>query len=160
MKNIELANIFNEIADILEIKGVQWKPQAYRKAARSLESLSGDVAEIYKKGGIKALQEIPGIGESIAKKIEEYLRKGSIEKFRKLQKLIPRGVEEMMRLEGLGPKKALALHKKLGIKSLEGLEESARKGRIRALKGFGRKTEKAVLESIGMYEAGKKRQLL
>jgi len=74
MNNQALAKIFYEIADFLKIKEVAFKPYAYQKAALSLETLEKDVKEIYKRGGIKALEEIPGIGKSIAQKIEEYLK--------------------------------------------------------------------------------------
>ena len=73
MKNQEIAAIFYEMADILEIKDVQWKPRAYRKAAQAIEALAEDIEEIYKRGDIKALEEIPGVGEGLAKKIIEYI---------------------------------------------------------------------------------------
>jgi len=75
MKNQEIAKILYEIAEMLEIKGVQFKPVAYQKAARSVETLSGDIEEVYKKG---KLEDIPGVGESIAEKIEEYIKTGKI----------------------------------------------------------------------------------
>ncbi|MBI4447547.1 DNA polymerase/3'-5' exonuclease PolX, partial [Candidatus Woesearchaeota archaeon] len=73
MNNLEIAKIFYEIAGILDMQGVQWKPQAYRKAAGALEALSKDVKEIYEKEGQKGLEEIPGIGEGLAKKIIQYI---------------------------------------------------------------------------------------
>jgi DNA polymerase (family 10) len=76
MKNQELAKIFYEIADYLKMDEVAFKPFAYERAAITLETLEEDVLSIYKKGGIKALEEIPGVGKSIAEKIEEYLKTG------------------------------------------------------------------------------------
>ena len=76
MKNQELAKIFIEIARFLEDDGVAFKPYAYQRAALSLETLKEDVGEIYRNGGIKALQEIPGVGKAIAEHIEEYLKTG------------------------------------------------------------------------------------
>ncbi len=83
--NKEIAKIFYEIADLLEIKGVAFKPAAYRKAAKSLESLDKDISIIYKEKKLKGIKEIPGVGESIAKKIEEYLRKHKIKYFEELK---------------------------------------------------------------------------
>ena len=85
MKNQELAKIFFEIADYLEIDGVSFKPYAYRKVALLLENYKEDVAEIYRNGGLKALEEIPGVGEGIAKGIEEYLKTGRIKHFEDLK---------------------------------------------------------------------------
>ena len=86
MKNQELAKIFFEMADYLEIDGVSFKPFAYRKVAIFLDNFKKDIGEIYKNGGVKALQEIPGIGEGIAKGIEEYLKKGKIKQLEELRK--------------------------------------------------------------------------
>jgi len=83
--NKKIAKIFYEIADLLEIKGVAFKPAAYRKAAKSLENLATDISTIYKEKKIRAIKEIPGIGESIAKKIEEYLKKHRIKYFEELK---------------------------------------------------------------------------
>jgi len=85
MSNKKIAKIFYEIADLLEIKGVAFKPAAYRKAAKSLENLATDISTIYKEKRMRAIKEIPGIGESIAKKIEEYLKKHRIKYFEELK---------------------------------------------------------------------------
>src|SRR3989344_7829460 len=81
MRNYELARIFYEIADILEMKDVEWKPRAYRKAAKAIETLPEDIADIYKKGGLKALDEIPGVGSRIAEKMVEYIKTGKIKEY-------------------------------------------------------------------------------
>ena len=86
MSNKRLAKIFYEIADLLEIEGTIYKPTAYRKAAKSLENLKEDLFLIYKRGGLKDIKKIPGIGESIAKKIEEYLKKKKIKYYEELKK--------------------------------------------------------------------------
>lgn len=153
MKNLELAGIFYEIADILEINDVAWKPQAYRRAARSIETLSKDVAKIYEKGGIHALKEIPGVGNAIAQKIEEFIKTGKIKEYVKLKKTIPSGVEAMTHIPGMGPKKSLVLFKKLKIKSIKDLEKAAKSGRIRKLKGFGIKSEEDILEGIALLKS-------
>ena len=81
MKNQEIASIFYDIAEILEIKKVEWKPVAYRKAARSILSLSDNVEDIYKENGIDGLKEISGVGDAIAKKIAEYINTGKIKEY-------------------------------------------------------------------------------
>ena len=130
MKKLELAKIFYEMADVLEIQGVEWKPQAFRKAARNIETLQMDIDEIYKKEGEPGLRKIPGVGEGIAMKIIEYLRTGRLKEYEDLKKLVPKSVEEMMNVQGLGPKKAWKLYKKLGIDSLKKLEEYAKSGNV------------------------------
>ena len=85
MKNDEVAKILREIEEMLEINSVPFKPKAYRKAAQVIENLKEDIALICKKGGVRALREVPGVGESIAKKIEEYLRGGKIKYYEELK---------------------------------------------------------------------------
>lgn len=85
MINQKIAKIFYETAELLEIKGTAFKPKAYKKAANSLENLKEDISEIYQKKGLKGLEEISGIGKSIAKKIEEYLKKGEIKYYQELK---------------------------------------------------------------------------
>src|SRR3989344_5289946 len=115
MINEEIAKIFYQIADILELKNVEWKPRAYRKAAQTLESLNEDVQDIYNKKGIKGLMEIPGIGEALAKKIIEYLETKKIREYEKLKASLPRGLYELMDIMGLGPRKIKVLYQKLHI---------------------------------------------
>ncbi len=79
MKNREIAKIFNEIAEYLEMDGIRFKPYAYQKAAITLENLKDSVEDVYNQGGLKAFKSIPGVGESIALKIEEYLNTGKIQ---------------------------------------------------------------------------------
>jgi len=160
MKNLEIANLFYHIADILEMRNVQWKPRAYRRAAQAIESLSEPIEEIYKKGGKKALMEIPGIGASLAEHIEEYLKTGEVKEFNELLKKTPKGVEEMMHLEGLGPKKVQFLFQKLKIKSIKELEEAVKKHKLAGLPGFGKKTEENILRAIEFYRKGQERTLL
>ncbi len=86
MINKTIADILHKMEELLEIKGTPYKPTAYHKAAKSLESLTINITDIYKETGLKGLQEIPGIGKSIAKKIEEYIKKGEIKDYLKLKK--------------------------------------------------------------------------
>ncbi|MBI2565170.1 DNA polymerase/3'-5' exonuclease PolX [Candidatus Woesearchaeota archaeon] len=160
MRNFEIAGIFNEMADILEMQDVAWKPNAYRKAARSIETQKEDIELTYKKGKLKALMQIPGVGEGLAKKIEEYIKTGKIHEFEKLKKSIPLGVEEMMHVQGLGPKKAFKLYKKLKIKNLKELEKAAKEGKIKKLEGFGEKSEEDILLGLEIVKRGQERMLL
>jgi len=160
MKNQEIANIFNEIADFLEMEKVQFKPYAYQKAAITLETLEKDIEEIYKDGGRKALLVIPGIGESMADKIEEYLKTGKIKYWECLKKKTPVNMEELTQVEGLGPKKVKVLYQKLGIRNLKELEKAIKTHKISPLFGFGEKTEKNILEGITFLKRAKGRFLL
>ena len=121
MKNIEVARLLYEIANLLEIQEVPFKPQAYRRAAMSIESLSEDIEEIYKQ---EKLKEIPGIGEGIAKKIIEYLDTGKSTYLEELKKEFPVNVSELMKIPGLGPKKIIMLYKNLKITNMTKLKKS------------------------------------
>ena len=160
MKNQELAQIFYEIADYLEMEEVAFKPYAYQKAAVTLETLEEDVEEIYKKGGIKDLEEIPGVGKSIAEKIEEYLKTGRVKYYEQFKKKLPLNLEELTAVEGMGPKRAKVLYQKLKIRNLKDLEKAARAHKIATLFGFGEKTEKNILEGIAFLKKSKRRFLL
>ena len=160
MKNQELSKIFYEIADYLEMEGVAFKPFAYQRAALTLEIIEEEVKSIYKKGGLKALEEIPGVGKSMAKKIEEYLKTGKIKYYQELKKKTPIQMEELTAVEGIGPRKAKILYQKLGIKNLKDLERAAKEHKIASLFGFGEKTEKNILEGIAFLKRSKGRFLL
>jgi DNA polymerase (family 10) len=160
MKNQEIAKIFYEIAYFLEMEGVKFKPYAYEKAALTLEGLEKDVEEIYKKEGFEGLRKIPGVGESIAKKIEEYLKTGKIQYYEDYKKKYPINLDELMGIEGLGPKRMKVLYEKLGIKNLKDLEEAVKSHKIAPLYGFGEKTEKNILEAIEFAKRSKGRFLL
>ncbi len=158
--NKEIAALLYEIADMLDILEVKWEPIAYRKAARALDSLPTEVSEIYKSGGLKALQEIPGVGQTISTNIEEYLRTGKISKIEQLGKKIPEGLMNLMKLEGIGPRKAIFLYKKLKIKTVQELAAAAKAGKLRNLPGFGEKSEQNILQSVDMLKKSKERYLL
>jgi DNA polymerase (family 10) len=160
MKNQEIAKIFYEIAEYLEMDEIAFRPYAYQKAAFNLENLGQDIEEIYKKQGLKGLKKIPGIGEHIALKIEEYLKKGKIKYYEKLKKRSPVNLGELTAVEGLGPKKIKTLYQKLGIRNVKDLEKAAKSHKIEPLFGFGEKTEKNILESIEFLKKDKGRFLL
>jgi len=160
MINQEIAKIFYEIGDILESQGVAFKPYAYKKAAITLDTLEMDVKDIYQAGGLAALKQIPGVGESIAQKIEEYIKTGKIKYYEDLKKELPINLEEIISVEGMGPRRAKILYQKLGIKTLDDLEKAAREHKIAPLFGFGEKTEKNILEGIEFLKKSKGRFLL
>ena len=160
MVNQDLAKIFYEIADYLEMDEVPFKPYAYQKAAITLETLEEDISEIYQKGGRKALEEIPSIGKNIAEKIEEYLKTGRIKYYEQFKKRLPLNLEEMTSVEGVGPRKAKVLYQKLGVRDLKDLEKAAKNHKIASLFGFGEKTEKNILEGIKFLKRSKGRFLL
>ena len=160
MKNKELAKIFNEISEYLEMDEVPFKPYAYQKAALTLETLKNDVEDLYKAGGLKALMSIPGVGESIAHKIEEYLTTGRIEYYEEFKKKMPIALDEIVAVEGVGPKKAKVLYEKLGVKTLGELEAAAQAHKIAPLFGFGEKTEQNILQAIEFLKGSKGRFLL
>jgi len=160
MKNQEIAKIFYEIANYLEMEEVAFKPYAYQKVAITLESLEEDIEEIYKKGGLKGLEEIPGVGKNIALKIEEYLKTGRIKFYEKLKKKAPINLEEIIAVQGMGVRKAKVLYQKLKIKNLKDLEKAAKAHKIAPLEGFGEKTEKNILEGIAFLKKSKGRFLL
>ncbi len=160
MKNQELSKIFFDIANYLEIDGVSFKPYAYRKVALSLESFEEDIGQIYVNGGIKALKVIPGVGEGIAKAIEEYLKTGKIKHFEELKKKMPFKVEELLKVEGLGPKKIKILYQKLGVKNLKDLEKAVKLHKIAPIFGFGEKTEKNIVQGLDFLKKNKGRFLL
>jgi len=160
MRNQEIAKIFYGIASYLETESVAFKPYAYEKAAINLETLEEDVEEIYKKGGLKALKSLPGVGKSIAEKIEEYLKTNKIKYYEQLKKKMPFNLEEIIAVEGMGPKKAKVLYQKLGIKNIKDLQIAAKAGKIARLFGFGVITEKNIIEGIAFLKRSKGRFLL
>lgn len=160
MTNQEIAKILRQISFYLEMDDVPFKPFAYQKASLIVEGLEEELSDIYKKGGLKALEEIPGIGEGIGKKIEEFLLTNHLRYYEELKKKIPVNLDELLQIEGLGPKKIKVLYQKLKIKNLKELEGAAKAGKIASLFGFGEKTEKNILEGIAFVKKGQGRFLL
>lgn len=160
MKNFEIAKILNEIAIFLDMDDVEFKPRAYEKAARSIESLEEDVEDIYKKGGIKALMEIPGVGQSIAEKIEELIKTGKLKYYEELKKKAPVDLESFSGIEGLGPKRIKVLWQKLKIKNIDDLEKAVLGHKISKLEGFGEKSEEKILKGIEFARRSKGRYIL
>lgn len=124
MTNKEIAKVFYDIGDILEIKGESvFRVVAYRNAARSLEFLPDDVNEVYKQGGVKELENIPGVGASIAEKIEELVKTGKLKYYDQIKKEIPAVTLKLTKIPNVGPKTAQKLSETLKVKSIEELEK-------------------------------------
>ncbi len=157
MKNLEIARIFYDIADMLDLQGVDFKPEAYRRAARNIESMSEDLEEVWKQG---KLDTLPGVGQSMAKKITQYLEEGKIQYYEKLKVDLPLGLVEVMRVPGIGPKTAKLLYDKLQIETIEQLKEAATSGGIAGIRGLGPKKVENILRGIELLAASKGRMLL
>ena len=157
LTNADIAAVLYEIAELLAFQGAAFKPRAYRRAAQSIESLGEDIKDVYERG---ELEEIPGVGENIAAKITTLIEEGELPYLDELRKELPPGMVELLEIEGIGPKKALLLHKKLGVDDVDGLETAAKEGRIRGLPGFGETSEENILAAITAYRERGSRFLL
>ncbi|MFQ6106624.1 MAG: DNA polymerase/3'-5' exonuclease PolX [Thermoplasmata archaeon] len=157
MKNKELAALLLEIGNLEDMRDQPFKANAYRRAARVVEGLEEDIAGVAERG---ELQDLPGIGEALAKKIEEYLKTGEIGHLKKLKAEFPPGLLELLTIPGIGPKTVKVLYQQLGVTNMEDLERAAKKGRIRRLKGFSKRSEEKILNSLRMFSGAKKRALL
>ncbi len=162
MENKRIGEIFDEIADIIEIEDSKriFEIRAYRKAALTIRELQEDVAGILNKKGIKGLMELSGIGEGLAKKIEEYVKTGHIKKYDELKKKYPIDFTSLTKVRGLGSKKAFKLYKELGVKDMKGLQEAIKKNKVRSIEGFGEKSEDVLKKGVASVEAASSRMLL
>ncbi len=150
MLNLKIAKIFYQMAELYTMHDDQFRPRAYERAARLIESMEEDLEDIYKKGGVKALMQVEGIGKGLAEHIEEYIKTGRIKQYEKLKKTVPIDFESFSAVEGVGPKMLMALYKNLGVKDIKDLEKAAQAGKIRTLPRFGQISEKNILRSIEM----------
>jgi DNA polymerase (family 10) len=148
--NAELARIFYEIADLLDLIGESFKPEAYRRAARSIESLTEDIRAIAGRG---QLDDIPGVGAAISEKTREFLRTGTIDYYERTRRAVPPGLLEIMRLPGIGPKTARRFWVELGVEGPLELGQALSAGRLTGVRGFGPKKiaqiQKALSERTG-----------
>ena len=147
IRNTDIADIFERIADYLEIEGENpFKIRAYRNAGRTIRGLGPELKEMVAAG--EELTGLPGIGKELAAKIVEILETGTAQALEKLQEKVPAGVIEMLTISGLGPKRVSALYHKLKIESPAALKEAAEAGRVQALPGFGAKTEQHIRQAL------------
>lgn len=158
MDNRAVADVLQEIGQILEVQGENpFKVRAYYAAARALAGLTEDVRSLVEQ---KRLREIPGIGQALEEKITQLVTTGRLEAYEELRRQVPAGVLEIMNIPSVGPKKARALWKELGITSVEELRKACRENKLLTLKGFGEKTQKKILEGIEFSEQHRGQYLL
>ncbi len=158
MKNKELADLFEKMADILEFKGENpFKISAYRKASRIIGDLTQDIEEIAEDGKLKA---VPGIGEGMAQKIEEYLKTGKVSKFEEVKKGVPDELIAIMDIPGMGPKTLSMLHKEKGISNFSQLEKALEDGSLLDLFGMGEKKIENIKRGIQLLKQSQGRMNL
>src|SRR5580698_437682 len=158
MDKDKVAEILVEIGTLLELKGENpFKTRAYANGARTIEGLTEPLDKIVAE---KRLGEIKGIGEALEQKITELVETGKLKYYDDLKKSIPPGFLEMLEISGLGPKKIQAMHKKLGVDSIEKLEAACKAGKVAELEGFGEKTQTNILEGIQLKRTYASRHLL
>jgi DNA polymerase (family 10) len=145
--NADVAAVFDEIADLLEIEGANpFRVRAYRNAARTLRDLKREVAAMVAER--EDLTELPGIGEDLASKIKEIVETGTASMLEEHRKNVPATLTNLLKIPGLGPKRVQTLYHRLGIRTLEDLRNAAQEGRVKTLQGFGAKTEQHILEQL------------
>jgi len=150
VSNSEVAGTLSEIADLLDLLGEKFKPEAYRRAARSIEALPESLETIASRGDLRS---IPGVGEAISEKVTEILRTGSLAYLERLRGQVPPGVLELMRLPGVGPKTARRFWAELGISGPAQLSEAIAAGRLSGVKGFAEKRVGQLRSAVGEVAA-------
>jgi DNA polymerase (family 10) len=159
MENARIAEVFDKIADLLELKGDNpFRVRSYRTAALTVKDHSERLEDMVRQG--KDLTKIPHVGEAISKKIQEIVARGTCKRLEELEQEVPAGLLELLRVPQLGPRKVALLYDKLSISSLEDLKKAAQEHKIRDLPGMGSKTEENILKGIETVEAGVGRYLL
>ena len=145
--NADIASVFAEIADLLELEGANtFRVRAYRNAALSVSELGGNVQTMVAQG--EDLKGIPGVGDDLAEKLREIVATGTCALLQQLRGELPPAITELLQIPGLGPKRVRALYDALNVQSLEQLHRAAEEGRICELPGFGPKTQAQIIENI------------
>ncbi len=161
MTNTEsLSHILTEFSYRDAMLDIPFKPRAYELAAESVDALKDDVEETWKKGGVKALKELPGIGQHIAEKIDEYFRTGAILEYTQMKQTFPVDIWELSRVEGLGPKHIQDLYTYLKIKNVNDLKHALAQHRIQTIPRWGKKSEEKLAKGLGLMESASARKLL
>ncbi|MBX0285924.1 DNA polymerase/3'-5' exonuclease PolX [Haloarcula salinisoli] len=158
-RNDEIATLLEEFADLLDAKGVEYKPRAYRRAAENIRDHPGDIEGLAAEGA-EAVGEIDGVGDAISSKVVEYFETGEIEELGELREELPVDMAALTAVEGVGPKTVGSLYEELGITTLDELEAAAEAGEIQDIKGFGAKTEQNILDNIEFAREAHARTLL
>ncbi len=152
MENPEIAQVFDEVADLLALQEANpFRVRAYRNAARTIRDLAEPAAQLVAEPG-RSLEELPGIGVDLAGKIRTLLQTGDLPLRRELRRQVPAGLRDLLGVPGLGPKRAQLLYQRLGIRSLDKLRRAACAHRVRELEGFGTKTEENILRGLAHLE--------
>src|SRR5690348_356087 len=160
MQNPDIARLFDEVADLLEIQDANpFRVRAYRNAARTIRDFPDSLADLV-RDRTKDLTEIPGIGEDLAEKIADIVTTGELPLQKQLARKLPAGLLDLLRIPGLGPKRVKLLYKKLKVKSAADLEQALAAGKIQKLKGFGPKIEEKMRAGLGQAQGGERRMLL
>ena len=163
MENKAIADLFEEIADMLSVEeapSARFEVRAYQKAAMTIGTLQEPIEDIYRKEGVDGLMKLPGIGKGLASHIEEYLKTGKMKKYEALKKKYPIDMKKLTSVEGIGAKKAVALYKSLGIRNLDDLKKAIEAHKISTLEGFGERSEELMKKGVELQEASKGRLLL
>ncbi len=155
----EIARLLEEFADLLAAEGVEYKPRTYRRAAENVRDYPGSVADLAAEDR-EAVAAVEGVGDAISAKIVEYVETGSVEELEELREELPVEMDALTSVEGVGPKTVGTLYEALGVRTLDDLEAAARAGEIRAVQGFGAKTEQNILEGIAFARRAHERSLL
>ena len=154
MDKTEIADILEEIGTLLELKGENpFKSRAYHNASRTIGGLDQDLQALVANKGLTAIK---GIGEAIAEKISTLMTTGKLPYYEELQKSLPPGLMDMIRVQGLGPKRAKILFDKLKIRDIPGLEKACRDGKVAKLEGFGEKTQENILKGLDFLNQDRK----
>ncbi len=157
--NIEIAELLNQYADLMEIQGENaYRIRAYRNAAQTVAGLSRSVAEMVKAG--EDLSKLPGIGSSLADHIVEIVQTGRFQKLEDQKKKTPAALITLLKIPGFGPKRVALVYKKLKVKSLKELEKAVREGKLKDLPGFGEKIQQKILQHLQKADREEKRFLL
>ncbi|PYP46269.1 MAG: DNA polymerase/3'-5' exonuclease PolX [Gemmatimonadetes bacterium] len=160
MQNPDIARLFDEVADLLEIQDANpFRVRAYRNAARTIRDFPEPIADLV-RAGTKDLTDIPGIGDDLAEKITDIVTTGELPLRKQLASKLPAGLLDLLRIPGLGPKRVKLLYKKLKVKSAADLAKALEAGRIQKLKGFGPKMDEKIRAGLGQVHVGERRLLL
>ncbi len=157
MRNAELARVFRDLAAYLDMEGVPFKPRAYEKAAQAIESHDRPLGEVYRAGSVKALRQIPGIGASMADKLEELITTGKCKLREEYHRRMPVDLAALTALEGVGPKGVKVLYERLRVRTLADLAAAARAGKIRVLPHFGERSEQKILKALAFAQTSGQR---
>ncbi|QAA76844.1 MAG: hypothetical protein BIP78_1078 [Candidatus Bipolaricaulis sibiricus] len=157
MKNALVARILDEIADLLELEGVPFKPRAYRRAARAIADTPTPIEELVADGRVR---DLPGVGEAIAEKVTEIVHTGKLRYHEELKAKLPVDLHALTQVDGVGPKTAKLLFEALGVRTLDDLAQAAQAGRIRTVKGLGDKVEEKIVRGLAEVRRTERRILL